>query len=206
MANRSIEMYVYRQILVRMRQGDSDRGIRSAGLMGRDKAKEVRAIACEQGWLDRSLELPEDAELAEVFGSSERPSTPSTVEPHRKKVEGWRCQGLQLTTIFRLLRRVHHFEGSYSAVRRFVNKLEPGPSQRTMRLEFAPGEAAQVDFGSGPKLPDPVTGELTLTWVFIMTLCWSRHQYAEIVWDQKAGLPPAGVSLLWRGPDAGRDR
>ena len=31
MANRRIEMYVYRQVLVRMRQGDSDRGIRRAG-------------------------------------------------------------------------------------------------------------------------------------------------------------------------------
>jgi transposase len=185
MANRRLEMYEYRQVLVRMRQGDSDRGIRRAGLMGRDKAKEVRAIALEQGWLNRSLPLPEDAQLAEVFGSAQRPSTPSTVEPYREQVVSWHRQGLQATTIHRLLKRTHHFEGSYSAVRRFVNKLEPGPSQRTMRLEFVPGEAAQVDFGSGPKLPDPVTGEETRTWVFIMTLCWSRHQYAEIVWDQK---------------------
>ena len=185
MANRRFEMYEYRQVLVRMRQGDSDRGIRRAGLMGRDKAKEVRAIAHEQGWLAPSSPLPEDAELAEVFSTTQRPSTPSTVEPHREQVETWRREGLQVTTIFRLLKRVHHFGGSYSAVRRFVSKLEPEPSQRTMRLEFEPGEAAQVDFGSGPKLPDPVTGEPTPTWVFIMTLCWSRHQYAEIVWDQK---------------------
>ena len=54
MANRRLEMYEYRQVLVRIRQGDSDRGIRRAGLMGRCKAKEVRAIAQEQGWLDRS--------------------------------------------------------------------------------------------------------------------------------------------------------
>lgn len=185
MANRRFEMYEYRQALVQMRQGVSDRGIRRARLMGRDKAKEVRAIAREQGWLDRSSPLPEDAELAEVFGSAQRPSTPSTVEPHRERVVKWRREGLQVTTIWRLLKRVHHFSGSYSAVRRFVNKLEPEPSQRTMRLEFVPGEAAQVDFGSGPKLPDPITGEETSTWVFIMTLCWSRHQYAEIVWDQK---------------------
>lgn len=185
MANRRFEMYEYRQVLVRMRQGDSDRGIRRAGLMGRDKAKEVRAVASAQGWLDRSLALPEDAELAEIFGSAQRPSTPSTVEPYREQVETWWRQGLQRTTIYRLLKRSHHFRGSYSAVRRFVDKLEPGPSQRTMRLDFAPGEAAQVDFGTGPKLPDPVTGETTSTWVFIMTLCWSRHQYAEIVWDQK---------------------
>ena len=97
MANRRIEMYVYRQVLVRMRQGDSNRGIRRAGLMGRDKAKEVRAVALEQGWLDRSRPLPEDAELAEVFGSPERPSTPSTVEPHRKKVEDW--EGLKVPSM-----------------------------------------------------------------------------------------------------------
>ncbi len=39
-----------------------------------------------------------------------------------------------------------------------------------MRLSFSPGEAVQVDFGSGPKVPDPVTGEPTSTWIFVMTL------------------------------------
>lgn len=185
MANRRFEMYEYRQVLVRMRQGDSDRGIRRAGLMGRDKAKEVREIAQEQGWLDRSRPLPEDRELAEVFGSSQRPSTPSTVEPYRDQVTTWHQQGLQGTTIYGLLKRAKRFKGSYSAVRRFLNKLDPLPSQATMRLSFLPGEAVQVDFGSGPKLPDPVTGKPTATWIFVMTLCWSRHQYAEVVWDQK---------------------
>ena len=185
MANRSFEMYEYRQILVRMRQGDSDRGIRRAGLMGRDKAKKVRKIAKKQGWLDPNRPLPEDGELAKVFGSSQRPSTPSTVEPYRDEVTTWHQDGLQGTTIYGLLKRVKRFKGSYSAVRRFLNKLDPLPSQRTMRLSFAPGEAVQVDFGSGPKVPDPVTGEPTAMWIFVMTLCWSRHQYAEVVWDQK---------------------
>ena len=73
----------------------------------------MRAIALERGWLDRSSSLPEDAELAGVFGSAQRPSTPSTVEPYREQVVRWRQQGLQATTIYRLLRRVHDFEGSY---------------------------------------------------------------------------------------------
>ena len=38
MTNRRFEMYHYRQALVRMRQGDYDRGVRRAGLMGRDQA------------------------------------------------------------------------------------------------------------------------------------------------------------------------
>jgi len=52
-------------------------------------------------------------------------------------------------------------------------------------LDFEPGEVAQVDFGSGPKIIDPGTGEVFSTWVFVMTLAFSRHQYAEVVWDQK---------------------
>jgi hypothetical protein len=32
---------------------------------------------------------------------------------------------------------------------------------------------------------DPKSGKLRKAWVFVMTLSWSRHQYAEFVWDQK---------------------
>lgn len=53
-----------------------------------------------------------------------------------------------------------------------------------MRLTFSPGEAAQVDFGAGPQMVDPATGEIRRTWAFVMTLCFSRHQYVEFVWDQ----------------------
>src|SRR5690606_31541921 len=42
----------------------------------------------------------------------------------------------------------------------------------------------QVDFGAGPLLIDPARGELRRTWYFVMTLCFSRHQYVEFVFDQ----------------------
>ena len=45
-------------------------------------------------------------------------------------------------------------------------------------------EAAQVDFGAGPLLIDPAIGAPRRTWGFVMTLCFSRHQYVEFVWDQ----------------------
>jgi len=53
----------------------------------------------------------------------------------------------------------------------------------TVRLVFVPGEAAQVDFGAGPLLAD-AAGVVRRTWAFVMTLCFSRHQYVEFVWDQ----------------------
>ena len=54
----------------------------------------------------------------------------------------------------------------------------------SLRLTFKPAEAVQVDFGAGPLMTDVLTGEVFKTWFFVMTLAWSRHQYAEFVRDQ----------------------
>jgi transposase len=107
------------------------------------------------------------------------------VEPFRSQVEAWVTQGVQGTTIHQALVRNHGFTGSYSAVQRFLQTLPDSGIKATVILDFAPGEAAQVDFGAGPKCIDPATGEVASTWVFVMTLCHSQHQYAEIVFNQK---------------------
>ena len=59
-------MYEYRQVIYRMRLGESDRSIAKAGLMGRRKAAELRQLAKERGWLDKGP-LPDDSELAECL-------------------------------------------------------------------------------------------------------------------------------------------
>ena len=66
MANRRIEMYHYRQVIHRMRQGQSDRAIARSKLIGRTKCAAVRAVAAQKGWLD-SGPLPDDEQLAAVF-------------------------------------------------------------------------------------------------------------------------------------------
>ncbi len=179
-------MFQYRQVLVRMRQGDSDRDIKRARLMGRPKAAELRAMAIERGWLDGAAPLPEDAEIAAALGAHRRAaSTISGLEPRREIVERWFAQGVPGVAIHAVLRREHGFTGSYSAVRRMLAAVRAAlPPEATVRLCFAPAEAAQVDFGTGPVLVDPATGELRRTWCFVMTLCFSRHQYLEFVWDQ----------------------
>lgn len=199
MSNRRFErsaarMFHYRQALVRMRQGDSDRDIARCGLMGRKKAAALRQLAEGRGWLDPARALPEDIELATSFTRREAvpASCVSSLEPYRDRVVQWYEAGIQGTTIHSALVRQHGFTGSYSAVRRFLQQLAAErPPAATCRLAFAPGEAAQVDraadrFGAGPLLTDVHTGELIKTWVFVMTLCWSRHQYAEVVRDQSS--------------------
>ena len=54
------------------------------------------------------------------------------------------------------LKHEHNYRGSYSAVVRMFRQLRgEQPADVTVRLSFAPAEAAQVDFGAGPILTHP---------------------------------------------------
>jgi len=70
-------------------------------------------------------------------------------------------------------------------VQRFVQKLKENKIDASTVLDFNPGESVQVDFGMGPTITDVYTEEVLKTWIFVMVLSWSRHQYAEIVTNQK---------------------
>lgn len=187
MSKRRFEMYQYRNALVRMRQGDSDRDIARSKTMGRNKLAQVREIALAQGWLVPESILPDDTILATLFArkSGLPVSCVSTLEPWRELVTKWHAAGIQGTTIHATLVRNHGYTGSYSSVHRFLGQLVALQQPDVpLRLTFKPADAVQVDFGSGPPITDVYTGEIFKTWFFVMTLCWSRHQYAEFVLDQ----------------------
>ncbi len=185
MARRRFEMHHIRQALLRMRQGDSDRDIAAARIMGRRKAGDLRCVAAAQGWLDAVCTLPSDEAIVQALAPPRRAaSTVSSLEGHRQTVRQWIEQGVSGTAIHLALQRGHGWSGSYSAVRRLVADIRQDlPQEVTCRLEFAPGDAAQVDFGAGPVLTHP-DGCQRRTWAFVMTLAHSRHQYVEFVWDQ----------------------
>ena len=180
-------MYQYRQILVRMRQGDSDRDIARSGIMGRKKLSAVREMAEGCGWLTQEAPLPDDAELAAAFSAPASPptDTQSSAAPWREEVAKWHATGITGTRIHKVLIERHGYTGSYSSVYRLLQQIRAvQPPEVPMRLDFLPGEAAQVDFGAGPTITDILSGEVMKTWFFVMTLCFSRHQYVEIVRDQ----------------------
>ena len=87
-------MFIFRQVLVRFRAGDSVREIARTGLMGRDKLGTFRLLAEQQGWLAAGAELPDDASMANAMGSARRASsTISHVEPYRERVTKWLAAG-----------------------------------------------------------------------------------------------------------------
>ncbi|MGN3967377.1 hypothetical protein ACS0ZG_35970 [Burkholderia gladioli] len=172
MVNRGFELSEYRQVLVRTRQGDSDRDIACGGLMGRKTLTNARREAQTRGSLDPAQPLPDDTVIAGVFGRTPHlPSTcVSTVEPFREQIRGWLAAGVQGTMIHAALRRNHGYTGSYSAVVRMVGHLaaERGVAATTI-LEFSPADAVQVDVGAGPVVS--VKSIEVRTWIFVMTLC-----------------------------------
>lgn len=202
-------MFHYRQVLVRMRQGDSDREIARSKTMGRKKLAHIREVAAECGWLAPAIPLPDDAVLAAAFDRPQKvpASCVSGLEPWRERITQWHSQGIQGTTIHAALTRDYGYAGSLSAVYRFMGQLVLAlPPEVPLRLSFKPGEAAQVDFGAGPVITHAVTGEARKTWFFVMTLCWSRHQYAEFVHDQSSAtwLACHRRAFEWFGGVVGR--
>ena len=186
MANRRIEMYQYRQVIHRMRLGESDRAIAKTKLLGRPKCAVIRSIAAQKGWLGTGP-FPDDQQLALLFETTRvsKESQQSLTKPYEDKIKQWVEDGIQATTIHQALETQFGFAGSYSSVRRRVRQILATNPKATCMLDFAPGDAAQVDFGKGPNIIDVFTGEVLKTWIFVMTLCFSRHMYAEIVTDQK---------------------
>jgi transposase len=178
-------MHHYRQALLRMCQGDSDRDLARSRVMGRRSAAALRTLAEERGWLGSEAALPEDSEIAAAIKAPKRArSTVSALEPLRAQIASWYGQGVSGVVIHTALKREHGYTGSYSSVRRVLLSLQSEQlPDTTVRLYYAPGEAAQVDFGAGPMLANSA-GVVRRTWAFVMTLCFSRHQYVEFVWDQ----------------------
>jgi transposase len=91
--------------------------------------------------------------------------------------------GLSAQRIYQDLLAEHGFTGSYYSVRRFVRHLDATQPLPFRRLECAPGEEAQVDFGSGAPvlLAD---GKRRRTHVFRIVLSHSRKAYSEAVYRQ----------------------
>ena len=109
----------------------------------------------------------------------------SSAAPFQEQILAWHGQGITATAIHQALVRKYRFTGSVHTIYRLLDRVVDSSPPATVILDFAVAEAAQVDFGQGPQIVDRATGEVMKTWFFVMTLAWSRHQYAELVRNQK---------------------
>lgn len=70
------------------------------------------------------------------------------------------------TQIFQRLRE-ENFDGGYTIVKEYVRKIRPRRVEPFLKLSFAPGECAQVDWGSYQSTSDqPAASSASLSWCF----------------------------------------
>jgi transposase len=107
---------------------------------------------------------------------------PSKLDPFKSDIvrmlQAHRYSGVQ---IFQHIRE-QGFDGGYTIVKEFVRKVRPPKTRAFLKLAFAPGECAQVDWGSyGAVNVGSTRRRLSF---FVIVLCYSRMMYVEFTLSQ----------------------
>ncbi len=105
----------------------------------------------------------------------------SACAPHRQWIEEQVRLGRNAVAIYQDLVERFAFSHRYNSVKRFVRGLRIRDPEQFDRLEFPPGEEAQVDYGKGAKSLYS-TGKYRKPRLFVMTLKYSGRAFRKVVW------------------------
>ena len=142
------------------------------GLTARQIARELSLdVRTVNKWLDEAQFKP-------------RQSTPrpSKLDPFKPDIV--RLLEAHPYTAIQILQRIREqgFDGRYTIVKDYVRKVRPPKTRAFLTLSFAPGECAQVDWGSfGSVNVGSTRRRLSF---FVMVLCYSRMMYVEFTVSQ----------------------
>jgi transposase len=106
----------------------------------------------------------------------------SKLDPFKPAIVRWlERHPYSAAQVFQRLREAG-FAGSYGLVKAYVRTVRPTRQPAFLTLAFAPGECAQVDWGSFGAVPVGQTHrQLSF---FVMVLCYSRMLYVEFTVSQ----------------------
>lgn len=157
--------------------------------MGPNTHRHARDRFRAAGVWDGPGELPTYEVLRALLPQQRPPQQISTVEPWKDLVQEMVLRGLEAKAIHTRLRLdLPDFDAGYHSVKRFVTalrrNLDTSPEQVVIPVETGPGEVAQVDFAYVGLVLDPADGIKKKAWFFLMTLGYSRHFFARVVFDQ----------------------
>jgi transposase len=116
-------------------------------------------------------------------------SSASACEPFLELIQAGLSRGRNAMAIWQDLVDQSAFTGAYQSVKRYVRKLRgaPSPEPRAVILT-APGEEAQVDYGEGPMVRDPLSGKYRRVRLFVMTLGYSRKSIRLLTFASSSSI------------------
>jgi transposase len=118
---------------------------------------------------------------------SKRSPGASACEPYREIIEVALARGRNAMAIWQDLVSQCGFTAAYTSVKRFVRRLRGVhvPEAHPV-IVTAPGEEAQVDYGTGPMVRDPQSGKYRRTRLFVLTLGYSRKSVRLLVFQSSS--------------------
>jgi transposase len=178
---RKKNMTEYRDIIRRLRAGQSIRGIQRETGIHRTIIRKLHKKAMKRGWLEPRAPLPSEAELQTYLDPPRR--EPKPLDAFRDRIAGWVEKEYSYVVMHRLITR--EYACSEATVRRYVKKnFRQAPTAVMVRPTVA-GETMEVDFGYLGLALDEKTGKKRKTYLFSGRLNHSRKAYREIVFNQK---------------------
>ena len=117
----------------------------------------------------------------------------SKLDPHTGYIDHRLSEGLENCVVLLGELRSQGYEGSYEILADYVRpRRRQRQLQATVRFETAPGEQAQVDWGS--LAYGGADGRKHRIWVFVMVMSWSRACYVELVRRADTAASPPSSS------------
>ena len=108
----------------------------------------------------------------------------SACESHRVWIEAQIRLGRNAMAIYQDLVDRYGFTHRYNSVKRFCRTLRDREPEQYDRLEFLPGEEAQVDYGEGALTL--LGGKYRRPRLFVMTLRYSRRSFRKVIWKSSS--------------------
>jgi hypothetical protein len=181
MKGKEKSMSEIRNVIHRFRIGQSKRRIHRELKMHRSIIRELHNLAVEQQWLDPSLCMPSDEEIAKIVNLKSK----NQIHPldfYKEQIERWDKEGLTSVVIQQLLK--DKCSCDVQAIRRYRKKYFPKLAKPVMVRSTVCGRDLELDFGELGKFLDD-NQNIKKVWLYSLRLRHSRRTYREIVLDQK---------------------
>jgi transposase len=150
------------------------------------------------GWGKKAPAKPANEVTTDFRPSAEeKPATPeatsatttSVSEPYRELIALGLGRGRNAMAIWQEMVDRHGFTGAYESVKRYVRKLRGSVSAEARAVIItAPGEEAQVDYGTGPQIRNPDNGKYRRSRLFVLTLGFSRKCVRLLTFQSSARI------------------
>ena len=182
---RRIPMIELKDILERLRMGQSIKEINRELKRHKTVIRKVKRIAEEKNWLDPNSTLPSEKEIKEAYESRDGTEQGEShlLDAFKTEIERWMGEDYSFVVMHKLING--SVLCSESMVRRYVHKNFPQAPRIVMVRETIAGEVLEVDFGYLGLSWDVNTNSRRKTWFFSGRLRHSRKVYREVVFNQQ---------------------